>query len=803
MILDELLSKHPGNEPPSRGTKMNGSRLLAHAKHFTLLAVIACSAMWTCAAPAEEASPALQLLAAAREGDLPEVRRLVEEGAYEPTTLLGIAALAAASAGNEEGHGEIAALLQAQLDEHLESGAFAESLENAVREGLRERAAKNPDIEFNRRLLERLGGTDVEVRPRPVGDRFRDCPTCPEMIVLPSGAFEMGSPATEEGRTEWEGPRRRVAIGVPVAMSSHEVTVAEFAHFVAETRHSTGGSCWTFDMSFSELLDTDPKSMLQKSHIGMGAINRAGRGWRNPGFNQNGRHPVVCVSWDDARAYAHWLSGETGESYRLPSEAEWEYAVRAGTSTMTYWGGLGAEACLHMNGGPDFVAEMKAQVSGESTDPLACRDDYRHSSTVRSFEPNGFGLYDMLGNAWEWTADCANTSYRDAPTDGSAWQVGQCSARAVRGGSYEDSVRPARSALRKFLPQGVRVADVGFRVVRSMRANTLDLVGRADVENTHENKRGLGERFRDCPGCPEMIVVPAGSFEMGSPRREKGRSRDEGPVRDVEISDGLAVGVYEVTRGEFARFVSEARHATGGICQLAFRGQRATVGEDGWRSPGFHQHGSHPVVCVDWHDARAYAQWLSERTGETYRLPSEAEWEYVARAGSIGPRPWLRSEHARSGRSSWARQCAYVNGADRSFADYVTAYSKSDAVDGIADWMSDFVASCEDWHPGTSPVGSYRSNDFGVHDIIGNAYEWTEDCWNKSYRRAPTDGRPWTAGDCEYRVGRGGAYLSQSHALRPAHRQAFRDTDQLTSVGFRVVRSVAAGSRAGRSAESD
>ena len=350
---------------------MNGSRLLTHGKYFTVVAVIAWSAMWTGAAPVEEASPGLQLLSAVREGDLPEVRRLVEEGAYKPTTLLGISTLATAKAGSEEVHAEIAALLQAEFDEHLESGAFAESLENAVREGLRERAARNPGDELNRRLLERLDGTDVEARPRRVGDRFRDCPKCPEMIMLPSGEFEMGSPATEEGRTEWEGPRHRVAIEAPVAMSSHEVTVSEFAHFVAETSHSTGDSCWTFDISFSELLDTDPKSMLQKSAIGMGAISRAGRGWRNPGFNQNGRHPVVCVSWDDARAYARWLSAETGESYRLPSEAEWEYAVRAGTSTATYWGDAGPDACHHMNGSPDFVAEMRAQVSGESGDPLA------------------------------------------------------------------------------------------------------------------------------------------------------------------------------------------------------------------------------------------------------------------------------------------------------------------------------------------------------------------------------------------------------------------------------------------------
>ncbi|MDE0055585.1 MAG: SUMF1/EgtB/PvdO family nonheme iron enzyme, partial [Gammaproteobacteria bacterium] len=507
-----------------------------------------------------------------------------------------------------------------------------------------------------------------------------------------------------------------------------------------------------------------------------------------------------------ARAYAQWLSGETGESYRLPSEAEWEYAARAGTNTATYWGDAGTDACRHMNGHGIFVAETKTQVSGESTDPLACRDDYRHSSTAGSFEPNAFGLYDMLGNAWEWTADCANTSYRYAPSDGSAWERGSCSERAVRGGSYAALLR-ARSAMRKFLPKGDRVADVGFRVVRSMRTDAFDVAGRAEAEETRETGRSPGERFRDCPDCPEMVGVPAGSFEMGSRRREKGRFRDEGPVRDVEIADGLAVGVYEVTRAEFARFIEESRHETGGICEVVLYGRRETVGEAGWRSPGFRQHGSHPVVCVDWYDARAYTQWLSRRTGKTYRLPSEAEWEYVARAGSTAPRPWLRSEDARSRRASWARQCAHVNGADLSLAEKIIAEAQStageenaNAASKFADAVSGAVASCEDWHFFTAPVGSYRSNDLGVYDIIGNVYEWTEDCWNKNYRRAPTDGSPWTTGDCQYRVGRGGAYLSGPRALRPAYRRALRNTDKLTNVGFRVVRSIVAGPSAGRSA---
>ena len=141
------------------------------------------------------------------------------------------------------------------------------------------------------------------------GDRFRDCAECPEMVVVPAGSYRMGSPSYEQGRQEREGPVHEVTIAAPFAVGVYEVTVAEFRRFVDETGYSAGSSWSTFEPGEC----------------------RAGRGWRNPGFGQNGRHPVTCVNWDDAQAYAAWLSRETGEEYRLPSESEWEYAARGGT----------------------------------------------------------------------------------------------------------------------------------------------------------------------------------------------------------------------------------------------------------------------------------------------------------------------------------------------------------------------------------------------------------------------------------------------------------------------------------------
>ena len=155
-------------------------------------------------------------------------------------------------------------------------------------------------------------------RKWPRGRKLRDCEVCPEMVVMPAGKFRMGSPSHETGRDDDEGPVHDVTIWEPLAVGIHEVTREEFGHFVKETGRSTAKKCWTY------------KSGKWKE--------RSGRSWKKPGFKQGGSHPVVCVSWDDAKAYVGWLSRKTGEAYRLLSESEWEYAARAGTRTARYWG---------------------------------------------------------------------------------------------------------------------------------------------------------------------------------------------------------------------------------------------------------------------------------------------------------------------------------------------------------------------------------------------------------------------------------------------------------------------------------
>ena len=276
-----------------------------------------------------------------------------------------------------------------------------------------------------------------------VGDRFRDCPECPEMAVLPAGSYRMGSPSYEQGRQENEGPVHEVAIATPFALGVYEVTVAEFGRFVDETGYSGGSSCYTYEGGSLE--------------------DRAGRGWRNPGFGQSGRSPVACVNWNDAQAYAAWLSRETGEQYRLPSESEWEYAARAGTATARYWGEGESGQCRHANG-----ADTSAKERYSGLIVASCRDGHVHTAPVGSLTANGWGLHDMLGNVWEWTGDCWNGSYSGAPSDGSAWEYGECNERVLRGGSWNYKLSLLRAAFRSRFAAGDRNSNVGFRVARTL-----------------------------------------------------------------------------------------------------------------------------------------------------------------------------------------------------------------------------------------------------------------------------------------------------------------------------------------------
>ncbi len=355
-----------------------------------------------------------------------------------------------------------------------------------------------------------------------------------------------------------------------------------------------------------------------------------------------------------------------------------------------------------------------------------------------------------------FTHHLLNALYGDADTDADG-QVTAAEAKA-----YLDR-HMTRAARRTF----GRVQNADFRgEATAVLAKAIG--GMFPVRPLIGLERRAGERFRDCPTCLEMIVVPAGSYEMGSPISEAGRSNREGPVHRVTIAKPFAVGVYEITRGEFQQFAEATGYPAGNSCLTFEEGKVDGRSDRHWRDPGFAQTDQHPVVCVSWQDAQAYVRWLSQETGQGYRLLSEAEWEYVARAGTRTA--WYWGEKA-------SGQCAYANGADKTLARRWGV--KLPSID------------CNDGYAFTSPVGVYGANAFGLHDVLGNVWEWVQDCWNDSYAGAPVDGKAWESGDCSRRMVRGGSWLSGPELVRLAFRFRHNPGSRGGSHGFRLARTLA------------
>ena len=284
------------------------------------------------------------------------------------------------------------------------------------------------------------------------GDTFKDCDACPEMVVVPAGRITMGAQvgeAVREGvpddQANRDQPRRQTTIARPFAVAKHEVTRGEFEVFVGESGYGAGGGCHVY--------------------TGRGSEAQAAKDWRDPGYPQTDRDPAVCIAWEDAQAYVKWLSRKTGKPYRLPSEAEWEYATRAATTTARYWGDGADDICGYANS-----ADLAAQERYPEWSAGNCGDGYVHTAPVGRFEANRFGLHDMLGNVREWVEDCWHDSYAGAPADGTAWRAGgDCSRRVSRGGSWSGPARDARAADRgRPDTVGLRYNDIGFRVVRAL-----------------------------------------------------------------------------------------------------------------------------------------------------------------------------------------------------------------------------------------------------------------------------------------------------------------------------------------------
>ena len=630
-------------------------------------------------------------------------------------------------------------------------------------------------------------GADGAVPEARRGSAFRDCAECPEMLVAPAGWFMMGASTDETGSDATERPRHRVDFAAPFAIGAYEVTVEQWDACVEAG--GCGGYRPTLDPLFESIFSVR---------------------WYSPYLTNEERRtrPIFSVNWHDAVAFVDWLSAHTDKAYRLPSEAEWEYAARAGTKKPYHFGST-------LTGQANYASvEVERSLGRRRFEP--------NPAPVGWFAPNPWGLHDVHGNVSEWTQDCWNSSYVGAPTDGGAWEAGDCERRVVRGGHWLDedplALRSARrramlaSESKKKLPLYHAHGDsnTGFRVARSLspieavatwiptqtlsfgtdatvdlaahfgndqtlsyevRSSDVEVVrasivgstltlrpmatGDVTVAVTARDEDGntatqtvsvlVDGRFRDCAECPEMAAVPAGSFMMGAPEAEEGSYFNERPVHRVDFAVRFAIGVQEVTFAQWDACVASG--GCGGYTPVDFHEEQARA--------------NRPVLEVSWHDAQGYVAWLSARTGETYRLPSEAEWEYAARAGTETPFHF--------GATISTDQANY---------DGTTAYG-----DG----------SVGEYRYDTAPVGSFPANAWGLHDVHGNVAEWTQDCYDPAaamdYTGAPANGSAWEEGNCAKRVTRGGSWLNPPEELRSARRNTLWEADRRIGVnGIRVVR---------------
>ena len=378
-------------------------------------------------------------------------------------------------------------------------------------------------------------------------------------VWIGPGVFQMGSPDSERGRRSYEGPLHEVELSRGFWLGKYEVTVGQFRRFVDKTGYDAGNRCWTYENGDWE--------------------GRSGRNWSYPGYSPSDDEPVVCVSWEDVQTYAGWLSSETVAVYRLPTEAEWEYACRAGTSTPWSFG----------DDESDLTDYAWYDANTKNTGEV-----YPHAVGTKGANP--WGLYDMHGNVYEWVQDRFSHDYYKSsprvdppgPTSGSD--------RVGRGGDISVHAHDVRSAHRGAGPPDIRSSGVGVRLVRG------------DTRFVEARR----VRSFSLPGGGEMafVWIGPGVFQMGSPESEEGRDSDEGPLHEVELSRGFWLGKYEVTQG----------------------GWEAVMGDN---PSYFEGDARRPVERVSWYDVHEFIGRLNAAAGDSlYRLPSEAEWEYACRAGT-------------------------------------------------------------------------------------------------------------------------------------------------------------------------
>jgi formylglycine-generating enzyme required for sulfatase activity len=515
-----------------------------------------------------------------------------------------------------------------------------------------------------------------------------------QLVTVPSGSFIMGS-NSQDGD---ERPAHKVNIPYSFDIGKTEVTVAQFRAFVEAADYEKQG--WTWNSRCSDHMGTAENRPCQKS-----------------GFEQTDSYPIARVDFNDAKAFCEWISRQTGQNFRLPTEAEWEYACRAGT-TGDYAGDIEQMAWFNATSGglPHPVAEKK---------------------------PNPWGLYDMNGNVREWCEDIYYWDYKNARDDGSAAMTPDvpaeiASRRVQRGGCCCSQKESCRSSSRYGTYRFYRQCTTGFRIIRCNKPATTGVSPPAfavkKIRKSSPNGTALPDELKLSVGGVDfnLVRIDPGTFIMGSEHNYVDRYKwtYELPRHQVTIDYSYYMGSTEVTLEQFTLFADETGYVTDAEKQgWAFnasneKGWHDIICQD-WRFPGYVQADDEPVTHIGWYDAIAFCQWMSEKTGRDIRLPTEAEWEYACRAGTTG-------DYAGNlGEMAWCH------------------------------WTTDTLYR-------THPVAQKKPNPWGLYDMHGNVWEWVQDMWHPGLEGAPTDGSARLESSYRYNHGitRGGSSYNPPWLLR-------------------------------------
>jgi formylglycine-generating enzyme required for sulfatase activity len=532
-----------------------------------------------------------------------------------------------------------------------------------------------------------------------------------KLAYIPPGIFTMGSPLSEQEQFKKD--------------NADDWAAQEIQHEVSITKGFYMGAYAVTQEEYEQVMGNNPSF-----------FSAAGRGRDKVAGLNTRRFPVEWVSWDDATEFCKKLSQKEGKTYRLPTEAEWEYACRAGTKTPFSFG--------------DTISTDQANYAGKAVFGNGKKGvDRERPTPVGSFPPNAFGLYDMHGNVWQWCQDWLDQDYyqKSPGNDPINESPGKLKSRVLRGGSWHNSPSEARSAGRFLAPAILRNWNYGFRVVAAIsRAGEKPKSGPAETESSEPS----GKVITNSIGM-KLVYIPPGRFVMGSPKSEQEQSKKDSRVGDwaaqeiqheVAIAKGFYMGVSAVTQEEYEIVTGKNPSwfsAAGG-------GKEDVAGLNTRRFP---------VETVSWNDATEFCRKLSQKEAKTYRLPTEAEWEFACRAGT---------KTAFSFGDTISTDQANYNGS-AVFGNGKKGVSRERPM----------------------PVGSFPANAFGLNDMHGNVNQWCQDWYDYNYYRKSPRNDPVNETAGELRVLRSGSWGSYPGILRSANRSGSTPDYRNRTIGFRVV----------------